>query len=65
MIEPGPHAVHPVVQIIVADRDFGDIEHTFFLSRPRIGKTVMAAQRPVGNIGWPERSIVFCEADFF
>jgi hypothetical protein len=42
MIEPSPHAIHPVVQVIVADRDFGDIQHMSFLSRPRIGRTVIA-----------------------
>jgi hypothetical protein len=42
MIEPGPHAIHPVVQIITADRDFGHIEHMSFLSTLRIGRTVIA-----------------------
>jgi len=37
MIEPGPHAVHLFVKVILGDRDFGDVEHGVSLSSPRIG----------------------------
>src|SRR5205814_7244091 len=36
MIEPCPHAVHLLMQIVFGDRHFGDITHGISLSRTRI-----------------------------